>query len=175
MWNWCLSTSLNLMNGICVFRRSGWLCCSQSVLRQHFVTLLSSSSMRVEVEQCMILHLRPSLFHCGSWVSIEWMQTNTRFQNNAYCSYSDRGLLHGLSKGIMYESKLDTLVAKQKQDLNHALTCETHTHTHTHTHSEYGSPYLAVCHITFTFFTLTRARFHLLPISVTLSSFKTLS
>ncbi|XP_026059780.1 putative methyltransferase NSUN7 [Carassius auratus] len=34
----------------------------------------------------------------------------------------DRGLLHGLSKGIVSESKLEALVAKQKQDLNHALT-----------------------------------------------------
>ncbi len=72
------------------------------------------------------------------------MQTNTTFQNNVYCSYSDRGLLHGLSKGIISESKLEALVAKQKQDLNHALTCETHTHTHT----------------------------NLLPVSVTLSSLK---
>ncbi|XP_018949796.1 putative methyltransferase NSUN7 [Cyprinus carpio] len=34
----------------------------------------------------------------------------------------DRGLLHGLSKGIVSESKLEALVAKQKQDLNYALT-----------------------------------------------------
>lgn len=73
------------------------------------------------------------------------MQTETTFQNNVHCSYSDRGLLHGLSKGIVSESKLEALVAKQKQDLNHALTCETHTHT----------------------------RIHLLPDSVTLSSFNT--
>ncbi|XP_043103799.1 putative methyltransferase NSUN7 [Puntigrus tetrazona] len=33
----------------------------------------------------------------------------------------DRGLLHGLSKGIISESKLEELVSKQKQDLKHAL------------------------------------------------------
>ncbi|XP_073698757.1 putative methyltransferase NSUN7 [Garra rufa] len=33
----------------------------------------------------------------------------------------DRELLHGLSKGIISDSKLEALVAKQTQDLNHAL------------------------------------------------------
>ncbi|XP_051766687.1 putative methyltransferase NSUN7 [Ctenopharyngodon idella] len=34
----------------------------------------------------------------------------------------DRGLLHGLSKGTISDSKMEALVAKQTQDLNHALT-----------------------------------------------------
>lgn len=58
------------------------------------------------------------------------MQTNTTFQDNSYCSSSDRELLHGLSKGIISDSKLEALVAKQTQNLNHALACEKDTHTH---------------------------------------------
>ncbi|XP_056316381.1 putative methyltransferase NSUN7 [Danio aesculapii] len=34
----------------------------------------------------------------------------------------DRGLLHGLSKGTISNSKLQELIGKQMQDLNHALT-----------------------------------------------------
>ncbi|KAI4905734.1 hypothetical protein NFI96_012687 [Prochilodus magdalenae] len=38
------------------------------------------------------------------------------------CEDGDRELLYGLSKGIISDTKLDSLVAKQMQDLSHALT-----------------------------------------------------